>query len=367
MMTDAELEALYAELLAAVHRADRPTALNLAVAAEAEGLEEPLVLVLAAEALENSAQPGRVVELLERATVVAPGDVETWRRLSLAYNRNDQPERAAAAAERAAGLTPSLATCTMAGAARFALGEFDKARDHYNRARDLAPEAAEPLEGLAAIAARRGEHEAARALAQEALSRAPASVSARLTLARSALAGGAADDADRELTRLLEVGAIVGREAVAMLDLRGDARDALGRFGEAFDDYLARNTLVAAVEPEKPGEIRRLEQAWRLRRELLATDPESLALIGERGSRRSGLGERPCLPARLSPIGHNPLGEGPGRPSFGCRPRGSRPSRPGRRRSAGAIGRVRAPAFHGSGGNEASPRIVLVRGERNLG
>jgi Tfp pilus assembly protein PilF len=256
-------EAMLAELMEAVGRADRDRALPLAVRAEAAGLNHPLVLVLAAEAAEQRGEDARAATLLERAAARAPDQAEAWRRLTAVYGRLGRLERARAAAERALALAPdSPPSLVAAGAAAFALGDLDIAAEHYRAAAQAG--SLEAVEGLAAISVRRGQAGAARDLASRVLTAAPERLGPVFTLARADLLDGDPAAADRRLSDLMDRGVVGEAARIAALDLRGDARDALDQADLAFADYQARNALVARSNPPDRGIERPLDEARRL-------------------------------------------------------------------------------------------------------
>jgi tetratricopeptide (TPR) repeat protein len=256
-------EAMLADLMEAVGRGDRAHALPLAARAEAAGLSHPLVLVLAAEAAEERGEDARAAILLERAAALAPDQAEAWRRLAAVYGRLGRLERARAAADRALALAPgALPYLIAAGAAAFALGDLEIAAGHYRAAAQTGN--LEAVEGLAAVSVRRGHAAPARDLASRVLAAAPDRLGAVFTLARADLLDGDPGAADRRLSDLMDRGMIAEAARIAALDLRGDARDALGQVDLAFADYQARNALVARTNPPDPGVERRVDEARRL-------------------------------------------------------------------------------------------------------
>jgi len=256
-------EAILADLQEAVRRADREGALALATRGEAAGLNHPLVLVLAAEAAEGRGEDARAATLLQRAAALAPDQAETWRRLAIVLGRLGRIERARAAADRAIALAPGAGPYLVAaGAAAFAVGDLDAAAGHYQAAARAG--SLEAVEALAAIAVRRGDAKTARDLASRVLAAAPDRQGAVLTLARADLLDGDPAAADRRLGVLLDGSGAGEALRVAALDLRGEARDALGEVDLAFADYRARNALVARANPPDGAAERRVDEARRL-------------------------------------------------------------------------------------------------------
>ncbi|HSZ51319.1 MAG TPA: sulfotransferase [Caulobacteraceae bacterium] len=262
VVSDAEAETLFSDLREAVQRGERERALDLAERCEAADLEHPLILTLAAEAAEARADDERAAGLLRRAIDLAPEQAEAWRRFAVVLGRLGLLEPARTAADHALSLAPDAGPCLVAaGAAAFAVGDLAPATTHYEAA--AASGSIEAIEALGAIAARRGQAKEARDLAGRALAAAPDRVGAVLTLARADLLEADPSAADRRLTELL-AGAISEALEVAALDLRAEARDALGETDRAFADYQARNVRIARANRPTPGQERRLDEAHRL-------------------------------------------------------------------------------------------------------
>ena len=267
-----------AEIAAAVGRGDRPQALSLAGAALARGVDHPLVMLLAAEGLEEAGRGAQALALLQQATVAAPEEVEVWRRFGGLLARQDRLAEAVAALETALDLDPDCYPVLVdAGAASFRSSDLMAADGYYRRAHDLAPAEAEPLAAIAAIAARREDAPTARAFAERAIALRPDALSAHLALGRADLLDVAADRTEARMTSLLGRSDLPEETRIAALDLRAEARDLADRPTEAFADYQARNVLLERLNaPRIARELteRRAHQARRLAVWFAAAPPE---------------------------------------------------------------------------------------------
>jgi Flp pilus assembly protein TadD len=146
------------EILDAVGRQDRDSAMSLAMAAYGRGHDHPLVLLLAAEGLDAAGRGREALELLRRVTTEEPGEAEGWRRLGATLAGQGDLTGALQAFERALSIDPDVVwTQLAAGSASFQLGDLAAAEGHYRRAAGLAPEQPEPRAALATIAMRRNE------------------------------------------------------------------------------------------------------------------------------------------------------------------------------------------------------------------
>src|ERR1700693_5831422 len=91
----------YAAVADAVRRQDRPLAINLAARALKRGVNHPLVLVLAAEGLEERGNTEQALDLLRAATRAAPKNKVAWMRLAPLLARLRKFEEAATAFDAA--------------------------------------------------------------------------------------------------------------------------------------------------------------------------------------------------------------------------------------------------------------------------
>ena len=267
-MSPETADAAFDEIVAAVTRGSRREAIRLAVAALAEGLDEPLVLLLAAESLDEQGHAPEALGLLHQAADIAPEEPDLWRRIGGILVRQGKLTEGLAALETALKLHPDFVEALIeAGVASFRLGGLTAAEAYFWRATGLAPGEAEPLAALAAIAARQRKPREARVLAERALVLQPDLVTAELAIGRADLVEGSAAEACARMTRLLSRVDLTEEHRVGALDLRAEAFDTLYRPGEAFADYEARNAILRrayASRIEQEISERRIDQARRL-------------------------------------------------------------------------------------------------------
>jgi Flp pilus assembly protein TadD len=267
MSPEAE-DAAYEEIVAAVDRGDRAQAFRLAAIALDQGLDEPLVLLLVADDLEEQGRASEALGLFRRAAEAAPEEAEVWRRLGAAWIRQGRLADGLGALRTALTLDPDdVVTLVAAGTAGFRLGELTAAETCFRRAVDLAPQEAEPLAALAAIAARRKRPVEARMLAERALAIRPDILTAELAIGRADLGEHLPASACARMGRLLDRSDLTDDHRVGALDLRAEALDALDRADAAFADYQARNAILRRIHaPRIEREIseRRVDQVRRL-------------------------------------------------------------------------------------------------------
>ena len=85
-------------------------------------MDEPLVLMLAAESLEEQGRALEALSLIERASEIVPEQAEVWRRLGGGMVRQGRSADALAAFGRALDIQPdSVATLMDAGEASYRL------------------------------------------------------------------------------------------------------------------------------------------------------------------------------------------------------------------------------------------------------
>ena len=146
---------------------------RLSVAAFERGLDHPLVLLLVAEGLEADGRGDEALGLLAKGHGRGHGRrgrrlATLWRDVLARQGRLIQATREAL--ETALLIDPDVYwTLILAGAVSFRSSDLKAAEGYYQRAAELAPDQAEPLAALAAIAARRDKPGRALALAERAL------------------------------------------------------------------------------------------------------------------------------------------------------------------------------------------------------
>lgn len=236
----------YAAVAEAVRRQQRSLALDLAARAAAKGNRHPLILVLAAEHLEARGKLDAAVNLLRLATAAEPGKKAPWIRLGALLARQGSWGPATQAFESALAVAPDdIAALMGAGETRLMLYHNEAAERHYTRAVELEPRAAQAWAVLAAMAALQRDPVRARELAHRALALQPGNAGAEMALARADLLENEPEAAEDRMSRLLLRTDLPDDQRAGALDLRATARDALGRWADAFADYQGRNTIQA--------------------------------------------------------------------------------------------------------------------------
>lgn len=265
-------DTLFDEIAQSFERGDRERAMSLAVAALEQGLDDPLVLLLAAEALEAQGRAPEGLELLRQAAEFVPDEAEVWYCLGTMLIRQGLEEEGLSQLKTALSLHPDLLPAlTNAAAVSYRRGQLTDAGQYYERISALDPSNAEALAALAAIAARQQNSQVAKSLAAQALALQPDNVTAAMAIGRVELGDGLAEDTCTRMDRLLARTDIGEDERVAILDLRAEALDKLDRTDAAFADYRARNAILARrFAPRMAREVaeRTVVQAARLARSL---------------------------------------------------------------------------------------------------
>ncbi|HYD11426.1 MAG TPA: sulfotransferase [Allosphingosinicella sp.] len=237
--------------LRAVHGAltsgDIIAAGKLAEDALADGIDHPMVLNLVAGRREEQGRLDEALVLLQRALAAAPEAIGVMNAIGLVLSRQSRFEAAAAsfgdALAREPRFAPALAN---RGMALLALGREAEALADFEGAAAVDPDNLIALDGLAALALRRGAAAEARELAARVLAREPGWPGAVLTLAGADLAEGKPEAAEAALAALLGDARLAPVDRALAIGLRGDALDALGRHAEAFAAWGGANKLEEA-------------------------------------------------------------------------------------------------------------------------
>jgi tetratricopeptide (TPR) repeat protein len=249
MNTAVPLAARLAEIEEAARGTDRISAINKAVEALKQGVRHPLVWGLVAEGLEIQGRKGEALRLLQLSADAAPGVAQTWFRLGQILFSLDRRVEARNALNRGLTITPrDYGALIAAGTVCLRLGDLVAAAGYFKSAAEVDPTAAEPLSAQAVVAALDGDMPAARGFAAHALAIAPGLVSAQIAIARADAAEGAPGLAEECLTALLQRQDLSDAQQIDAFDLRAECRDALGRCGDAFEDYASRNAVTLQME-----------------------------------------------------------------------------------------------------------------------
>lgn len=230
---------------AAAQSGDMAAAANLAERVLAGGLENPMLLNLAALKLENEGRLEDAAVLLRRARALAPRDIGVLNALGLCLHRLEDYADAVEQFDAALAIQPDLAPGYYnRGAALDAMGRLDLAEADYRRTLELHPAHHPALAGIASLMGRRGDHAGARDLAEKALEIQPNFPDAIMTLAAAEAFAGAADRAIARLRTLIADPNITPVQGALAMGLLGDLLDAQDRTDEAFAAYARCNTTL---------------------------------------------------------------------------------------------------------------------------
>ena len=262
-------------ITAAIGRADRNQALSLASEALQRGDDQPLVLMLAAEQLEQQGDTMGALQLLKRAVDREQDEPELWRRYGQLLAQHGRWAEGLEAFDEALDIDPQNRLVVLAaGEASYRAGSLRRALDYYRRADDMLPEQSEVVSAIAAIYAGLQDSARAREFGERALRWTDNSVNAHMAIARADLLDGNPARALNRVIPLLQTQTIA---RIALLDIAAEASDALDRPPEAFDFYAERNSFLdRAYLPKMQAESaeRRVDQARRITRWLNALEPD---------------------------------------------------------------------------------------------
>jgi tetratricopeptide (TPR) repeat protein len=235
---------------------------KLAEDALGDGIDHAMVLSLVAGRREAEGRFDEALALLDRAKAAAPDapGILNARGLNLLWlGRHDEAAAEFGAALAAdSGFAPALAN---RGTAWVALARLNDARRDFEAALATDPGNLIALNGLAALALRRGETVEARERATQVTQRQPDFPEALMILAGADIAEGRARAGEARLRLLLADRKLPPADRAMAQGLLGDALDAEGRFAEAFAAYAGGNKL-------RRGEYRGQGNTIRLVREL---------------------------------------------------------------------------------------------------
>jgi len=255
-VADSDRPAL-AEIEAAVAADDRERAARLAGAAFPGGVDHPVALALLAQRDEQAGRYAEALAQLRRAAVLAPGDGRILNDMGHCLFQLGQVHAAIEAFDGALERLPDdLGALSNKAAALIAAGDRAGGIRLYERAAAAHPERPEPLATLAALTARFGDAEAARAYAAKALEADPRQNLATLALVEADLGERAFAAAESRLRALLGGPALTAPERARFQTLLGDALDGQDRPAEAFTAYQAANDVArqSPQAPPSPGE-----------------------------------------------------------------------------------------------------------------
>lgn len=271
------------QVQAAIDRRDMDAAIGLATQAYAQGSRDPLVLNLVAYKLELDDRLEDALVVLDQALKIAPNDATIINSIGVCYSKLAKPQNALAAFDDALMLNPDFAHAHNGrGLALQSLGDKDAARLAQLRAAEIDPQFPEPLGALAALAAEDKQWEEARGFAERALALEAQQPAASLAMAAIELNAGDAPAAVARIDALIAAGRLTRLHLANALNLRGDAKEALGDGADAMADYMGANRelrplQVASLNARELG----LETCERLLAYFQAADPAKWQAIPE--------------------------------------------------------------------------------------
>ncbi|MBS0273280.1 MAG: sulfotransferase [Proteobacteria bacterium] len=233
-------------------------AFELAHQAILRGQQHPVLFNARALWLQQTGRLQDAADNFQQARAFTPNDPNLLNALGLCLARLNRTQDAIALFEEAIALNPKSAQSHFhLGWARGMGGDQKGARKSYERAVTLDPRYPEALSGIAAIAAREGDRDGARSFAQKALRLNPREPTAIVALAMADIAEGAFQTAEERLQPLLGDPGITGHTRALMLGFYADAMNGLGRTGEAFAAYKAKNEELYRINAPRFAERRR--------------------------------------------------------------------------------------------------------------
>jgi Flp pilus assembly protein TadD len=241
-------QAMLREVLSLAQNRDFQRAGMIANQALASGFEHPLLLNVAATCLEQEGKFADALRLLERAVELAPQDIGARNALALCLQRLERPTEALRQVDELLKQHPGLGFAhANKGNALIALGHLGRARLSHLRALELEPGNIAALSSLASIASHRGNHDEARARAQQVLAIVPNFPDAVISLASAELADGALARSEALIHQLLADGRVAAIDKARANGLLGDVLDAGGRYSEALGAYSACNEALRRI------------------------------------------------------------------------------------------------------------------------
>jgi tetratricopeptide (TPR) repeat protein len=214
-------------------------ATSIADAALRDGLVHTLFYNLKAHALEEQGRFDEAIIYLQRALEISPNDPQLLHGVGMCFFKQERLIEAMIGFEAALVNLPNFApSLHFIGVCLEILGEDEDAARYYQRAVDADPLYADPVAGLASLAARRGRTEDARTLAAKAFNLDPDNVGAASATVAADLKDGLGRDAEIRLRTLLGRSDLTITDRSALASLLGDALDQQDRREEAFAAYV---------------------------------------------------------------------------------------------------------------------------------
>lgn len=235
-------------------RGDIAHAAEMAERAVTAGTADAMMLNLAAWRREEAGDYPGAHELLRQALALNPGDVTILGAIGAVLRKESRLDEALVLLDHVVAAEPRHAAAWLEhGYVLDALRREADAQASYRRALQVDPNLAPAFGRLADAAARRGESDAARDLAAQALTIQPNEPSAVFALASLAIEARDGVTAQQVLSGLL-ANPVTGDDRTRALTLMGDALDRQGKTEAAFAHYREaqanfRMVYAAALAP----------------------------------------------------------------------------------------------------------------------
>lgn len=249
------LQAIRARIEQTLATGDIARAAEQAETALASGLDEPMLLNLAAWRREEAGDFAGAHQLLQRALALAPGDVMILGAIGAVLRKERRHQEALDLLDRVVAAAPRHAAAWLErGYVLDAMQSDRAAAESYERALAIEPTLAPALGKLADGAAKRGETAAARDYADRALALDPREHAACAALATLDIEAKDAPAAEARLRQLL-AGPLAQDDRTRALTLLGDALDKQDRTAEAFATWrqAQANFRLAYAPMLEPG------------------------------------------------------------------------------------------------------------------
>ena len=240
---DAARDAKIVGQIQAVVRSQRiDRAVELARAALDDGTIHPMLLNLRSHWHSQQGRPNEALADLQTAIALDPRDIFVRNALGVLLERMGRWSEAIPILEETVRMAPNFAPAQYALGWLYAFtGELDAARACFETAIAAEPNFADALAQLASLASRRADWPTTDQLCRRALAISPTHPVALTALAAAALAQRQLYEAESLLDRIGDVALLPPLERSLAETVRGDLRDAQGRYAEAFGLYAARN------------------------------------------------------------------------------------------------------------------------------
>jgi Flp pilus assembly protein TadD len=268
---------IYLEIDAAMRAGDSPAAIALARRALGEGLRHPVLFNLRAYSFEAQGLYEQAVADLDAALAMAPDEPKLLVELGRCLLGSGDFPRAIQVSEAAIASAPgSAAAHYNLGCAQEFMGELEAAWSAYARASELDPSLVDAAARRAGLAARRGDHAEAHALAGAVLRRDPSNTLTRLALALADLSQKNFTAAETQARAVLDTQGTPQQQRASAMGQLADALDGQGRTAEAFALYTQTNGLLRTIFRQRfagPGKETGRQIAARLAHEFAAIAP----------------------------------------------------------------------------------------------